>query len=61
MTKRVGANAAFIALISGMIAVGLVGGFTSVSWLWQNVVGTVVVTAVGVALSYVLPERAKAV
>jgi Na+/proline symporter len=60
-TSRVGANAAFIALITGMITVGLVGAFTPVSWLWQNVVGTVVVVAVGVALSYVLPEKAKAV
>ena len=41
-------------------AVAMVGLFTSVSWLWQNVVGTVVVTLVGVALSYVLPEEAKA-
>jgi SSS family transporter len=60
-TKRVGANAAFIALITGMVTVAMVGFYTEVSWLWQNVVGTVVVTAVGVMLSYVLPERAKAV
>jgi Na+/proline symporter len=60
-TKRVGANAAFVALILGMLTVGWVGLYTNVSWLWQNVVGTVVVTVVGVALSYVLPERPKAV
>lgn len=60
-TKRVGANAAFIALLVGMGTVALVGFSTNVSWLWQNVVGTVVVTAVGVALSYVLPEKAKVV
>ncbi len=60
-TKRVGANAAFIALIAGMVTVAMVGFYTNVSWLWQNVVGTVVVTAVGVALSYVIPEKAKAV
>jgi SSS family solute:Na+ symporter len=60
-TKRVGANAAFIALIVGMISVALVGFFTPVSWLWQNVVGTVVVTAAGVALSFVLPETVRAV
>lgn len=59
-TKRVGANAAFIALIAGMVTVALVGFFTPVSWLWQNVVGTVVVTAVGVALSYVFREEVKA-
>ncbi|MEX2273592.1 MAG: sodium:solute symporter [Vicinamibacterales bacterium] len=61
VTKRVGANAAFLALIAGMVTVAIVGLSTSVSWLWQNVVGTVVVTTVGVALSYVLPEKAKAV
>lgn len=60
-TKRVGANAAFIALLVGMGTVALVGFATDVSWLWQNVVGTVVVTAVGVALSYVLPEEPKVV
>ncbi|HEX6323781.1 MAG TPA: sodium:solute symporter [Vicinamibacterales bacterium] len=60
-TKRVGANAAFIALIAGMAAVAAVGFFTPVSWLWQNVVGTVVVVAVGVALSYVFREEVKAV
>ncbi|HUF25322.1 MAG TPA: sodium:solute symporter [Vicinamibacterales bacterium] len=58
-TKRVGANAAFIALIAGMVTVALVGFFTPVSWLWQNVVGTVVVVAVGVALSYVFRETVK--
>ena len=60
-TKRVGANAAFIALIAGMATVAAVGFFTNVSWLWQNVVGTVVVTGVGVALSYVFREDVKAV
>lgn len=60
-TKRVGANAAFIALVAGMATVALVGFTTNVSWLWQNVVGTVVVTAVGVALSYVIPETPKVV
>jgi SSS family solute:Na+ symporter len=60
-TKRVGANAAFIALIAGMATVAFVGFTTNVSWLWQNVVGTVVVTAVGVVLSYVIPETPKVV
>ena len=58
--KRVGANAAFIALITGMVTVGLVGFFTPIAWLWQNVIGTVVVTVVGVALSYVFNEDVKA-
>lgn len=58
-TKRVGANAAFIALLTGMGTVALVGFSTNVSWLWQNVVGTVVVVVVGVALSFVIPEKAR--
>ena len=58
-TKRVGANAAFVGLVSGMVVVALVGFSTNVSWLWQNVVGTVVVTVVGVALSYVFREEVK--
>jgi solute:Na+ symporter, SSS family len=60
-TKRVGANAAFIALLTGMVSVALVGFFTPVSWLWQNVIGTVVVVAVGVALSYVFREEVRSV
>lgn len=59
-TTRVGANAAFIALLTGMGTVALVGFSTNVSWLWQNVVGTLVVVVVGVALSFVMPEKAKA-
>ena len=58
-TKRVGANAAFIALLAGMAVVAYFGFYTKVSWLWQNVIGTVVVTVVGVALSYVIPEKVK--
>jgi len=58
-TKRVGANAAFIALIAGMVTVALVGFRTPISWLWQNVIGTVVVVAVGVALSYVFREEVR--
>jgi hypothetical protein len=42
-----------------MVVVALVGFSTNVSWLWQNVVGTVVVTVVGVALSYVFREEVK--
>ena len=59
--KRVGANAACIALITGMATVWYVATYTSVAWLWQNVVGTVVVTAVGYVLSFVIPEKAKTV
>jgi Na+/proline symporter len=57
--KRVGANAACLALITGMATVGYVGAYTTITWLWQNVIGTVVVTAVGYGLSFVIPEKAK--
>lgn len=57
--RRVGANAAFIALIVGMVVVGFVGFYTDVAFLWQNVIGTLVVTAVGLLLSFVFREEAR--
>lgn len=52
MMPRVRANAAFIALIAGMSAVGSVIVFApQVSFLWHNVVGAVTVVVVGALLS----------
>jgi SSS family solute:Na+ symporter len=52
MMPRVRANAAFVALIAGMSAVGSVIVFApQVSFLWHNVVGAVTVVAVGALLS----------
>jgi SSS family transporter len=51
-TKRATGRGAFWGLLAGMVAVGLVGFATPISYLWYNVVGVVVVTVVGMALSY---------
>jgi Na+/proline symporter len=51
-TKRATGRGAFWGLLAGMAAVGLVGLATSISYLWYNVVGVVVVMVVGMALSY---------
>jgi Na+/proline symporter len=50
-------NGAFIGLIAGMAAVAYVNAFTSVEFLWHNVVGAVVVIAVGMLVSAVDPWR----
>ncbi|HEY7790561.1 MAG TPA: sodium:solute symporter [Vicinamibacterales bacterium] len=59
-TKRATGRGAFWGLIAGMFAVGFVGFATPISYLWYNVVGVVVVTVVGMGLSYTekpKPER----
>jgi solute:Na+ symporter, SSS family len=60
MLPRIRANAAFLALIAGMSAVGLVIVFApQVSFLWHNVVGVVTVVAVGSLLSaFMRPQPA---
>lgn len=57
-TRRATGRGAFWGLIAGMIAVGLVATFTSIAFLWHNVVGVVVVVIVGLLLSYTEPKRA---
>ena len=52
MIPRARATGAFVGLIAGMAAVGVVNfGAPSVSWLWHNVIGAVTVVAVGLVLS----------
>ncbi|HXF94816.1 MAG TPA: sodium:solute symporter [Gemmatimonadales bacterium] len=52
MIPRARATGAFLGLIAGMAAVGLVTfGAPSVSWLWHNVIGAATVVAVGMVLS----------
>ncbi len=51
----------FFGLLAGMSAVAAVTfGAPSVSFLWHNVIGAVVVLVVGVTLSAVVPERERA-
>lgn len=51
MIPRARANGAFVGLILGMTVVGFVNFRTDVAFLWQNVIGAVVVVLVGLVLS----------
>ena len=48
---RATANGAFWGLLAGMAVVGLVEVATEISFIWYNVVGTVAVVVVGIAIS----------
>ena len=50
-------NGAFIGLLAGMASVAWFASFTSVSFLWHNVIGAVVVVVVGVVVSAIDPRR----
>ncbi len=57
-TKRATGTGAFVGLIAGMSAVAWVAfSYPQISFLWHNVVGVVVVTVVGMAVSLVTPAR----
>lgn len=56
-TKRATGNGAFFGLLAGMAAVALVGNLTKISFLWYNVVGCVVVVAVGMLISLIERKR----
>jgi SSS family transporter len=55
--KSVGPNGAFYGVIAGEAAIFAANFFTSISFLWFNVIGCLVVVAVGVATSRVLDTR----
>jgi Na+/proline symporter len=48
---RATGNGAFVGLLTGMGSVAWVASFTSLAFLWHNVVGAVVVVVVGLAVS----------
>jgi SSS family solute:Na+ symporter len=50
-TRRATGNGAFFGLLAGMITVALVASYSKISFLWYNVIGCVVVVAVGMLLS----------
>ncbi len=50
-TRRATGTGAFVGLLAGMAAVAVVSQRTSISFLWYNVVGLVVVVSVGLLLS----------
>jgi SSS family solute:Na+ symporter len=55
--KRASGTAAFVGLIAGMSAVAWFTFYSSVAFLWHNVIGAVVVVFVGGAISLVAPHR----
>ena len=59
--KRVGGTAAFWGVLAGEAAIFCAARFTSISFLWYNVIGCVVVVATGLLLSGFIPtpETAK--
>jgi Na+/proline symporter len=58
--KSVGANGAFIGVLAGEAAIFSAFFFTKISFLWYNVIGCIVVIAVGVLISQFSPSERKA-
>ena len=56
--RQATANGAFIGLIVGMVSVAATASFTSVAFLWHNVIGALVVVVVGLVVS-ALSSRSK--
>jgi solute:Na+ symporter, SSS family len=61
LTPKASARGAFYGLIAGMATVFLVSRFTSIAFLWYNVVGALTVFLVGLALTAVFPPRQRVV
>ena len=57
---RATGNGAFAGLIAGMASVAWVASATNIAFLWHNVIGAVAVVAVGMAISYLQPQRSSA-
>jgi Na+/proline symporter len=55
--KRVGGTAAFWGVICGEAAIFYAAAFTGITFLWYNVIGAVMVVAVALMLTAVLPKR----
>ena len=53
---RATANAAFLGLIAGMASVAWAANYTSVAFLWHNVIGAVAVVVVGLLVSLLRPR-----
>jgi SSS family transporter len=58
LTRRATARGAFLGLFAGMATVAAVSTFTSVHFLWYNVVGAAVVFATGLLFSLAVPGPA---
>ncbi len=57
LTPRASARGAFYGLLAGMVTVFLVSRYTSVAFLWYNVVGALTVFAAGLLVTAAVPDR----
>ena len=57
--SRATANGAFVGLIAGMTSVAWAATYTNVAFLWHNVIGAVVVVAVGLLVSAIQRSYAR--
>jgi SSS family transporter len=55
--RRVRGTAAFAGMIAGEAAIFSAFLFTSISWLWYNVIGCAVVVLVALTITYLKPEQ----
>jgi SSS family transporter len=55
--KRANGHGAFVGLLGGMFSVWWVATNTGTAWLWQNVVGAVMTTVIGLVVSAVTSRR----
>ena len=55
---RASGHGAFVGLLAGMGSVAWAATFTNVAFLWHNIIGAVVVVAVGLAISAAAPRQA---
>jgi Na+/proline symporter len=58
--KKVGGTAAFYGVIAGELAIFATARFTSIKFLWYNVIGSLVVIGVGLVISKIENPRAHA-
>jgi len=58
--KRVGGTAAFVGVLAGEAAIFATARFTSISFLWYNVIGCLVVIAVALAVSLMRKQAPRA-
>jgi solute:Na+ symporter, SSS family len=58
-TKRATANGAFFGLLAGIVSVAIIGRYSSISFLWYNLIGCVVVVIVGLLISLVAKDAVR--
>lgn len=53
--RRANGNGAFIGLLAGMSTIAYVATYTRIAFLWHNIIAAVVVVAVGIVVSAIVP------